>query len=116
MKDAFAATPEGALCDEAFIEKLIDDYIMENDARIREQLAFITEPQKELLYAIHEEREVKSIASAAFTKKHRLKSPSATQAAAKRLLDYDFITRKEKIYSISDPLLQLWLDKLLPKK
>ncbi len=34
----------------------------------------------------------------------------------KRLLDYGFITRKEKIYSISNPLLQLWLDKLFPKR
>ena len=76
---------------------------------LREQLAFITKPQKELLYAIHAEGEVQSITSAAFNRKHRLRSPSSTQSAALKLLEYDMITRREKIYSISDPLMNLWL-------
>ena len=87
------------------------DYIKENDSHIREQMAFITEVQKELLYAIHEEGEVKSIASSSFTKKHRLRSPSSTQSAALKLLEYDLITRKDKTYSLSDPLLYLWLSR-----
>lgn len=70
----------------------------------------ISEPQKEVLYAIHDEWEAKSISSAAFTKKHRLKSPSASQSAVQKLLEDDVITRSEKVYSIADPLLALWLD------
>jgi hypothetical protein len=54
---------------------------------------------------------VQSITSSAFNKKHRLRSPSSTQSAALKLLEYDLITRKEKTYSISDPLLSLWLDR-----
>ena len=111
MKDAFAVTPRGGCCDIAMCQKLAEDYIMENDTRLREQMAYITEPQKELLYAIHEEGEVKSISSAAFTRKHRLKSPSAVQSAAIRLLEDDLITRHEKIYRISDPLMALWMDR-----
>ena len=38
-----------------------------------------------------------------------LKSPSATQSAVKALLRTDIITRKEGSYSLSDPLLDLWL-------
>lgn len=111
MKDAYAITPEGELCDVSTINQLADAFIMENDSRMREQLSYITEPQKELLYAIHEEREIISITSAAFTKKHHLKSPSATQSAAIKLLDDDFITRTEKVYRLADPLMELWMDR-----
>lgn len=111
MKDAYAMTPVGVTCDIALIDSLVDSFVAENDYRIRELLAYISEPQKEVLYAIHEEGQVKSIVSAAFTKKHRLKSPSATQSAAQKLLEDDIVTRNEKVYSIADPLLALWLDK-----
>lgn len=111
MKDAFIETPAGATCDVAMAERLIMDYIRENDSHLREQLSFVTEPQKELLYAIHDEGQVQSITSSAFNRKHRLRSPSSTQSAALKLLEYDLITRKEKTYSLSDPLLSLWLSK-----
>lgn len=111
LKDAYALTPQGETCDMSLIDQLINDFVAENDYRIRELLAYISEPQKEVLYAIHDEGEVKSISSAAFTKKHRLKSPSATQSAVQKLLEDDVLTRNEKIYSIADPLLSIWLDK-----
>lgn len=111
MKDAFIETPEGTTCDVAMVGQLIMDYIRENDSHLREQLSFITEPQKELLYAIHDEGQVQSITSSAFNRKHRLRSPSSTQSAALKLLEYDLITRKEKTYSLSDPLLSLWLSR-----
>ena len=111
LKDAFAETEPGETCDIATITQLIDNYIEENDSHLREQLSYITEPQKELLYAIHEEKQVKNITSSSFNKKHKLRSPSSTQSAALKLLDNDLITRREKIYFLSDPLLSLWLDK-----
>ena len=111
MKDAFIETSSGMTCDVEMVRRLIEDYIKENDSHLREQLSFITEAQKELLYAIHAEGEVQSITSSSFNKKHRLRSPSSTQSAAIKLLEYDLITRREKTYSLSDPLLNLWLDK-----
>ena len=111
MKDAYIETPEGKFCDVDMVKILIENYIKENDSHLREQLSFITEAQKELLYAIYAEEEVQSITSSAFNKKHRLRSPSSTQSAALKLLEYDLITRKEKTYSLSDPLLSLWLDR-----
>lgn len=111
MKDAYIETPEGKVCDVDLVKMLIENYIKENDSHLREQLSFITEAQKELLYAIYAEGEVQSITSSAFNKKHRLRSPSSTQSAALKLLEYDLITRKEKTYSLSDPLLSLWLDR-----
>ena len=111
MKDAYIETSAGMSCDVAMVSQLIENYILENDSHLREQLSFITEAQKELLYAIHKEGKVESITSSAFNRKHRLRSPSSTQSAALKLLEYDLITRKEKTYSLSDPLMSLWLDK-----
>ena len=111
LKDAYADTPLGGTCDVDIVTGLISDYVSENDSHLREQLSFISEAQKELLYAIHAERQVQSITSSAFNKKHRLRSPSSTQSAALKLLEYDLITRSEKVYSLSDPLLSLWLDR-----
>lgn len=111
MKDAYAMTPQGETCDMEAINRLISDFVAENDYRIRELLAYITEPQKEVLYAIHDEGQAKSISSAAFTKKHKLKSPSATQSAVQKLLEDDILTRNEKVYSVADPLLEIWLNR-----
>ena len=111
MKDAYIETLSGQQCNVEMMIQLMENYIKENDYHLREQLSFITEAQKELLYAIHAEGQVQSITSSAFNKKHRLRSPSSTQSAALKLLEYDLITRKEKTYSISDPLLSLWLDR-----
>ena len=111
MKDAYIETSSGMTCDLDMVKRLIEYYIKENDSHLREQLSFITEAQKELLYAIHAEGHVQSITSSAFNKKHRLRSPSSTQSAALKLLEYDLITRKEKTYSLSDPLLSLWLNR-----
>ena len=111
MKDAYIETLPGTTCDVDMVKRLTEDYIRENDSHLREQLSFITEAQKELLYAIHAEGQVQSITSSAFNSKHRLRSPSSTQSAALKLLEYDLITRKEKTYSLSDPLMDLWLDR-----
>lgn len=111
LKDAFADTQQGDTCDVTSVEQIVDGYIAENDSHLREQMSFITEAQKEVLYAIHQEGQVQSIASSAFNRKHRLRSTSSTQSAALKLLEYDLITRKEKVYSLSDPLLSLWLSR-----
>ena len=110
MKDAFNITPTGEQCGVETVKELMSDYIQECDTRFREQLAFISETQKELLYAVFEEgTPVAGITSAKFMKRHRLKSASSVQAAAKKLLEYDVLTRSEGSYSVADPLLALWL-------
>ena len=77
LKDAFAETSKGETCDVETAKRLIEEYIDENDSRLREQLSFITETQKELLYAVHEARQASGITSMEFTKKYRLRSPSS---------------------------------------
>lgn len=109
MNDAFNITPEGETCDVPTVRQLIENYIQECSTKLRELMQYVTEQQKAVLYAILEDEPVKAITSGAFTKKHRLKSPSATQSAVKALLKSDMITRRDNMYSISDPLMDLWL-------
>lgn len=109
MNDAFAITPKGETCDTLTMEKLLNDFVGENDKRMREILQFVTDQQKAVLYAIAEDEPVKAITSGSFTKKHHLKSPSATQNAVKALLKADIITRVNGVYSVSDPLMDLWI-------
>lgn len=109
MNDAYTRTPHDATLDVEGADVLIESYILECSSKLRELLQFVTEQQKGVLYAILADEPVKSITSAAFTKKHHLKSPSATQSAVKALLKSDIITRKDGMYSISDPLMDLWL-------
>lgn len=109
MNDAYTITSEGDVCNVEIVNQLIDKLVSENDKRFRELLQFVTEQQKAVLYAIHADAPVKAITSGNFTKKHRLKSPSATQSAMKSLLRANLVTRREGYYYISDPLLALWL-------
>jgi hypothetical protein len=113
MNDAYDATPVGECCDVKTVKLLIDNFIQESGKKQKEILQFVTEQQKAVLYAILADEPVKSITSSAFTKRHRLKSPSATQSAMKALLRSDLVTRREGLYSISDPLMDLWLKKTL---
>lgn len=114
MNNAYALTPLGETCDQTTIGHIIEDLVGQNDIRERELLQFLSEMQKAILYAIFEDEPVKGVTSAAFTKKHRLKSPSSTQAALKRLLELDLITKSDGLYSIADPMLDLWIERNIP--
>jgi len=109
MNDAYTKTPYGTTFDVDSAEVLIDSYVLECSSKLKELLQFVTEQQKGVLYAILADEPVKSITSGAFTQRHHLKSPSATQSAVKALLKSDIVTRKDGLYSISDPLMDLWL-------
>ena len=109
MHDSFAETSTGGTVDIDLVNSMADRFVEESSRRIREQLSFITEQQKELLYAIHSEGIAKGLTTSAFVKKHRLKSASSVQSATKQLLEMDLITKVGREYTISDPLLKLWL-------
>ena len=111
MNDAFACTPKHGICDEEMTNLLINRLLKQNDYRFREILQMLSEQQKATLFAIHEDSPASKITSSDFTKKHRLKSPSSTQAALNKLLDIDLVTRQDGCYSLSDPLMNLWLSR-----
>lgn len=111
LHDAYTETNSGETCTTEKIEQLSQQLIQQNSKRLQELLAYITEQQKEVLYAIAADKEVTRITSSDFVKRHHLKSASAVQSAVKKLLDFDLITEQNKTYSISDPLLRIWIDR-----
>lgn len=109
LHDCWYYVGEGGTCTVRDAETFANAFIQESGARLKEQLSFISEPQKELLYAICEEGEATGITSGAFIKKHSLRSASAVQSATKALLESELITKRGYNYSISDPMLKIWL-------
>ncbi len=109
LHDCYADTQTGGTCDTAAMQYAAEQLIQQNAKRLQELLAYVTEQQKEVLYAIAADRCVSRITSSEFVKRHHLKSASAVQSATKRLLDLDLITEQHKSYSISDPLLRIWI-------
>ena len=105
----FAFTPVGATCDESMVEPAIASVVDSYRFNYQETLFRLPERQKELLVAIDKEGNAKSITSGEFVKRYSLTSPSSVQAAAKGLLEKDFITLFNGSYSIYDKFFEIWL-------
>lgn len=114
FNESFADTPEGGECTLETIHAAIDNMIASNDTIFREILSNIPEKQKELLYAIAKEGEAGHITSAGFIRRHGLASASSVQSAAKKLLDKDHITETGKVFSLTDKLFAMWINRLYP--
>ena len=112
FNEAFADTPEGGECTIETIRDAIDEMIASNDTIFREILSNIPEKQKTLLYAIAREGEAERITSADFIKRHSLTSASSVQSATKKLLEKDLITEINKVFSVTDKLFAMWINKI----
>lgn len=116
FNEAFADTPEGEECTLETIRAAIDNMVASNDTIFREILSNIPEKQKELLYAIAKEGEAERITSAAFIKRHSLASASSVQSAMKKLLEKDIITEINKVFSVTDKLFAMWMNRMYGNK
>ncbi len=112
FNEAFADTPDGEECTLETLRAAIDNIVASNDTIFREILSNIPEKQKELLYAIAKEGEAERITSAAFIKRHSLASASSVQSAMKKLLEKDIITEINKVFSVTDKLFAMWMNRL----
>lgn len=112
FNEAFVDTPEGGECTIETIRDAIDEMIASNDTIFREILSNVPEKQKTLLYAIAREGEAERITSADFIKRHSLTSASSVQSATKKLLEKDLITEINKVFSVTDKLFAMWINKI----
>ena len=112
FNEAFADTAEGEECTTEIIKSAIDNMVASNDTIFREILSNIPEKQKALLYAIAKDGEAEAITSAKYIKSHSLSSASSVQSAAKILLEKDYITCINKVYSVTDKLFAMWINRL----
>ncbi len=108
----FSNTPEGGRCKPAMLQSAIDEMLYSLDSVYRDMLSRLTLRQKELLFAIADEKIAENITSEHFIRRHALSSASAVQAAAKKLVDEDIVTHYGKSYYITDRLLAIWLGQM----
>lgn len=111
FNESFTDTPIGDECTLETVRTAIDSMIAYNDTIFREILSNIPEKQKELLYAIAKEGDAKQILSGEFIKRYSLASSSSVQAATKKLLDRNLITETDKVYSVTDKLFAMWINR-----
>ncbi len=116
FNECFADTQEGEECTLETIKTAIDNMVESNDTIFREILSNIPDKQKELLYAIAKDGEAQRITSANFIKRHSLTSASSVQSAVKKLLERDVITEINKVFSVTDRLFAIWINKMYGSK
>ncbi len=112
FNEAYANTAKGEVCSTETVDAAVKDMVGLYDTIFREILSNIPEKQKELLYAIAKEGNAQQIQSSKFIKKYRLSSSSSVQSAAKKLLERDLITEQNKVYSLSDKLFEMWVNRV----
>ncbi len=111
MNMLYMLTPKGEVCTMEMIDKAIDTYLQLSSAYYEELLRQMPEKQRNVFLAIATEGQVKGISSGKFVRKYNLPSTSSVVSAVKGLLEKDFITQNENVYSIYDRFFQLWIEK-----
>lgn len=111
MNMLYMLTPKGEVCTMEMIDKAIDTYLQLSSAYYEELLRQMPEKQRNVFLAIAAEGQVKGISSGKFVRKYNLPSTSSVVSAVKGLLEKDFITQNDHVYSIYDRFFQLWIEK-----
>ena len=113
MNMLYMLTPKGETCGMEMIDKAIDTYLQLSSAYYSELLRQMPEKQRNVFLAIAAEGQVKSISGGKFVHKYHLPSTSSVVSAVKGLLEKDFITQTDNVYSVYDRFFQLWIERNL---
>lgn len=100
--------PKAEVTDE-IIRITLDEILTSYDIIYRMRLSQLTIRQKELLFAIANEKIVEKITSSDFIKKYSLSSASAVQTSLKSLLKDEIIVKTGNGYKVEDSFFQIWL-------
>lgn len=109
---AYDTTPIGKTCTLDNINQSLNEILADNEHTYRENLSRIPSKQKAVLYAIAIDGVAQQVTGMDFITRHSLGSASSIQAAIRVLLDNDWITMREKQYSVSDLFFAVWLKRL----
>lgn len=112
MNGAFAETAKGMVCTRETVERSIRGMLAANEVIYREILSNVSGSQKSTLYALAEERIAQNPTSGAFVKRHSLQSSSSVQSALLKLVKTGLVTKSEKGYCLTDPLLRIFINGL----
>lgn len=107
----YSGTPEGATCQVKDVQDALD-YIIKTQAYSYEEILFrLPEKQKMVLIALAKNGPSKAVTSSAFIKKYSLQSASTVQSALRGLLEKDFVTLEQGIYTVYDLFMAIWLQR-----
>ena len=109
FNELYFLTKPGETCTLEIIRESVKNRIAAYEPLFESTLSFLTERQKEILYAIAKEGKASSVTSSAFIKKHGLLSSSSVQTAIKQLLEKEIITSENNVYHVYDRFFGLWL-------
>ena len=88
------------------------DFVVRLSSDTYESLFYqMPQKQRSVFLAIASEGKAAEVMSGAFVKRHSLVSASSVSSALKGLLDKDFITNDNGVYSVYDKFFQIWLSK-----
>lgn len=111
FNEAFSQTREEEICERETVETSLNEIIDFNAGSYREILSALSLRQKELLLSIVRNEPATGITSTSFIKENSLQSSSSVQAAAKKLIEVNLITKTDNAYSVADRFFALWLKK-----
>ena len=112
LHELFEITPEGESCNIDMLPTIINGMIEEQSASYRQLLSLIPDRQKEVLFAIADADKAEKIMGSQFIRRYSLPSASAVQSSVKKLLETDFITYFDGIYTIPDVLFRMYLKQI----
>lgn len=113
MNMLYMLTPKGEICTLSMIDRAIDTYLQLSSAYYGELLRQMPEKQRNVFLAIAAEGKVKNISGGKFVHKYHLPSASSVVSAVKGLMEKDFITQNDHIYSVYDRFFQLWVEQFM---
>lgn len=105
----YAQLLPGDVCHLDNVDAALDYILKTQEFMYKETMFRIPEKQKLVLVALAKEGAAKGITSSAFLKKYRLPSASTVQSAVKGLLEKDFVTQKQGVYTVYDLFLAYWI-------
>ena len=107
----FAHTAQGESADITNVDEALNYILDTQEFSYKETMFRLPEKQKLVLTALAKEGPAKNITSAAFIRKYHLPSASTVQAAVKGLLEKDFITLEQGVYTVYDIFLGYWIQR-----
>lgn len=107
----YAQTQQGETCIVEHVDEALDYILDTQEFTFKETMFRLPEKQKLVLTALAKEGAAKGITSSAFIKKYRLPSASTVQSAVRGLMEKDFITMEQGVYTVYDLFLAYWIRK-----
>lgn len=107
----YSRTGDGQDCSEDMVDPAID-FVVRLSSDTYESLFYqMPQKQRSVFLAIASEGKAAEVMGGSFVKRHSLVSASSVSSALKGLLDKDFITNDNGVYSVYDKFFQIWLSK-----